>query len=871
MTPLQLPDPVSHRILANGFKYIVQPDHAHPVLSLQLYIKTGSCWENPLESGYSHFVEHLVFKSTRNFGYNQLMQFVNTLGGTLNAYTDFDCTCYYLSLPSEFCADALQALSELVIHPTFGSSDVALEKDIILEELNELRNDPESDWLEFVQASCFLANPLRQPVLGTPVSVRSASLSKLRAFFAQRYQPQNAFLVVAGDIAQSALQPLVLDHFGSWNNTGTIPKLDFSVWLEPELPQRRQIQRRRETCFLCYALPELTDSHPASDALLIALRYLAQGRSSRLFQRLVEEEKLCSNVRLYSYSGILSGMSVILLSPTHSRHLDRCSAIFEQEYRQLLAGALPAEECELVKQDIVNTWRYGFESMESLAGMLGAEEFIGRYQQLYHYDQTVARITLQQVLDAVRRYWQEPYLVTLRQSPNTKALPAPKRNAKQVTPKDQTPPGPAPQLRFPTTSLASVDMTELAPGYYQCSLPSGLRLLHRHTPGRPITGFALAVPVSQLNEHPDQRGVNYLCSGTMLHSSQNLKHAEVLRYSRERGLSLNVEQHLDTTVFAGKCFHDELPAALQLLAELLMRPVFEPGWLKTVQLSTLDHLRRDRRNPAIAAYLGWLQMVFGTDSPYVRNTGRASELSRRTREQVVAWHAQHYQPQAFTLAVIGAADPSSVQEWAHSLFAPNAATALTTGNEPPLPHSSLRRRKTLKLDSRQSIVYLGGFAPASEAHMQTTAFYVLAQILGGDMDSRLFTVIREKYGYAYQTGFDYVSLRQTGFWNAYAYCDRDDLNACLRLLREILASVCEHGVSAEELLQAQNYLCGQTRFEQENSSLHAMLLASLGAVGYDPLFYYRREERIRACDRELLRQLAQSWLSPSNQWICVCP
>ena len=124
--------PAVSGFLPNGLKYILHADDSNPVLCLQLYLRVGSAWEDPREAGYAHLLEHLAFKSTRHFGYNQITQFVNSLGGSINAYTDFDCTCYYLLLPSEYLDEGLLVLSELAIHPSFSRADLAMEKDIVI-------------------------------------------------------------------------------------------------------------------------------------------------------------------------------------------------------------------------------------------------------------------------------------------------------------------------------------------------------------------------------------------------------------------------------------------------------------------------------------------------------------------------------------------------------------------------------------------------------------------------------------------------------------------------------------------------------------------------------------------------------------------
>lgn len=871
MTPVILPVPAESGFLANGLKYIIQSDNANPVVCLQLYIKIGSAWESPEEAGFAHFLEHLVFKSTRDFPANRIMQFVNSLGGSLNAFTDFDCTCFHISLPSEFLSEGLHVLSELALHPAFTARDVTLEKDIIIEELRESETDPEGSFLDFLQERAFKENPLRRPVLGTKRSVRSATSRVLRDFYQRYYQPGNAFVVACGDTGAEKLKTALEEFFGGWQDNQDLPHFDKLSFLEPEIPPEKEVFRKGRQEFIAYALPELADTHPASDALLVAIRYLAIGRSSRLFRRLVEEEQLCSSVKVTSYCGIMSGISAIVLNPTHNKHLERIQAVFDEEYNALREGRLDPAEVELVKKDIVNTWRYGFEGTENLANMLGAEEFISGYEKLYSYDETVNAIALEDVRESIERFWTPQFLSRFRQAPSDYAQTISRDTAARH---GQT----SVNQAFEEVGVLRVDLgtdaalppiQKLDENYFTATLPNGFKFLYRRVPQRPITGFALAADVSQLSENHDQRGVNYLCSTALLYSTQNMPHEKLLSLCREHGISLNVEQHLDATVLAGKCFHVELPFALAVLSEIINRPAFEPSFMKTVVRVTQDMLHRDTQNPATYAHLRWMDMLCGQGNPFSRSTGRISDLGRLQLEKVRNWFLDRYRGDSFTLAIVGSDEPEAVLRLVLSHFdqIPSIKEKLPLPH--PVPHPVRKRMASDAKKTGQAIIYLGGLAPDSRDHLQTTAFYLLAQILGGDMDSRLFNLVREKYGYAYQTGFDYSSVNEIGYWYAYAYCDPEDRKSCLRLMREVLEDVRANGVTETELLHAQNYLCGMARFERENASLMASLLASLTAVGYDPLFYFQREERVRSVDRGLLQNIAQNWLGPQNQWTYV--
>ncbi len=867
--PRALPDfpvqPAVSGFLPNGLKYILSADASNPVLCLQLFIRIGSAWETEREAGYSHFMEHLAFKSTRDFGYNQITGFVNGLGGSINAYTDFDCTCYYLLLPSEYLAEGLKVLAELAMHPSFTPADLAMEKDIIIEEMEQNKNDPEADFLDFIQTAAFQRNPLRLPVMGTPASVKKAGIADLRAFHTKYYQPANSFLVIVGDLDRDKAGQILNTCFGAWQNTAPLPHSRGGSFSEPEAPGQPSVWRRHKQEFLTYILPELCDTHPGSDPLLIAMRYLAVGRSSRLFKRLVEEEKLASSVKVSSYSGVMSGVSAIVVAPMGKANVPKIQSVFQQEYQALLQGAVDPAEIELVKRDIINSWRYGFDGVENLAGMLGAEEFISGYETLYTYDRQILPLGLEDVLAAVRKYWQPSSLQIIHQSPREVDLALSVPPLKPLGKNHAFRQVPLPEAT-PSSANAKLSLEQYSEDVFTATLSNGLKFIYRWQPQRPISGFALSTDVCQLGEAPGQRGLNYLCSAAMLHSTQSRSYAEMLTTSREQGISLNVEPHPDTTVFRGKCFHTALPTALSILAEIFWQPAFDPNHIRLLKSTSIDLLRRDNQNTSSLAWLRWFRLLFGPNSPYGRYSGNIGDLAGHNREAIRAWYTSHYRPERFSLAIVSSVEPRQALDLVGSLFEGGKPSGDLDLPAPPAPRPSRVRMRTQLLDSGQAIIHLGGFAAPARDRISTTAWHILAQIIGGDMDSRLFNLVREKYGYAYQTGMEYSSTRELGYWFAYSYCDPDDRKPCLRLMREVLAAVCAEGVGAQELLQAQNYLCGMNRFDAESAALQAVLLSSLSALGYEPGFYLNREQRIRAMDLDTVNRVAREWLRPDNHW-----
>lgn len=864
---------VSIKTLPNGLKLIAYPDNANRVLCLQLYIRTGSVKEKPGEEGYSHFIEHLCFKATREFPSNSISAYASSLGGLLNAFTDYDCTCYYILIPSEELMPALNVLSQLACHTCFTEADVAFEKDVILEEIKQYENDPEPDFIEYIQVNHFSKSPLKRPVLGSQASISEASFKSLRRFYDKHYTPQNCFLVISGDYIEQELYDGVENFFGNWANKRGLSR--YRVRIEPEKVKFNTMFRKKAKGeeYLAFVLSELSEQHPMSDALLLAVRYLAIGKSSRLFKRLVEEEKLCSAVKVSSLSGVLSGASVILTCPIGRKNIARILYVFKDEFCRLLTHGIPPDDMHLIKQDVIHSWLYSFEGVENTANLLAAEEFNGSLHEYKTYGAKILALDMEDVFSVMRKYWQPNTVRIYHQgskhlesvehfklSSDIGIITKPAFESYYAisnVPKPNT-----------VTSNSSSRISQLADGYYAISLSNGMQVLLRQVSNKSVTGFALSSHTSQLCESDTQRGHNFFTSTMLLYGTQYHSHSELMRYSREYGFNIRAIHHIDSTTYRGKCQPDCLDKALYILSEIVQHPKFDKEHLQLLTSAALDGIRRDNDYPVSYAYHKWFEMLVGNKSNLFRSTGNPSDIRSIRMKDILAWYEKWDIARDFHLGIVGSHQPEEIAEMCDRLFTTNGS------NKPYLSHNvyfSLSDKKKIKQyrETDQAIIHLGGYATPASLVEDNAAFHILAHILGGDISSRFFDILREQYGFAYQTGFDFSSVKELGFWNAYAFCDKHDYNKCIATMKEILTDIVYNGVTALELDNAKKYLVGMNRFDHESASYTASSMSNLAALGYSPEYYLNRESRIRAVSLERIHSIAAKWLNSDNHYLHI--
>lgn len=858
--------------LANGFKVIQSFDGSNPIICLQLNIRTGSVNETDSTSGFSHFIEHLVFKCTQNYPDNSLSDLVTQSGGFINAYTEYDSTCFYLLLPAEQLELGFGVLSEMVIHASLGEEDVANEKDIIKEEIKQYSNEPESAFIDWIQESYFQTNPLKRPVLGTTKSIQQAGKSTLSSFYRKQYRPDNAFLVITGDFNSKSLKPLIERYFGEWKPSGSVIKRVREHKLENN--GFRFFSRIRKTSgdILAFVLPELCENHVLSNPMLLLVKSFASGNRSRLFKRLVETDNTAINIKLYSVSGVLHGITIIEVIPVSGEYIPEIIYAFYDEWLKLKQSGLSGHEEQIIKKELIYSWLYDFEYLESHAGSLTGEELIGSYKKLYDFPEQIASVKSDDLILALTRYWKKKYLAVYYQGKtalsrtvvnNVRNLFATMHEPKIkefVYAHEET-------LKIDGMLKTTKSVTpKKHPEFSQMTLDNGMRLVLKYVASKPTIGVALTAPISQLSESDSKYGVNYLTSNLLLFGTPNKTYDDIQKECLENGFNLKINHTLETTSLRGKCLEFGLARLLKLASEIIQYPAFPTRYLNLIKSNVYDSIRRDKTSPFTNAYNNWLTTFLGANTNLNRPVGTITGTRNVSRKDIVDWYARNYSTSNFTLAVVGNIDFAKVSDLCNSYFVSHDAKCFIP-EQIPVYTLSDKRIVCKYPDSDQANVIMGGFScPASDIE-SSSAMLVLSQVLGGELSSRFFTLLREKYGYAYQTGFDFSSIRSLGYWFAYAICDKDDSQTVRKLMLEIIADIRNKGVSEDELNSAKNYLKGMHRFDMESLSWQANSLSLLYSLGYDYAYFSRKEKRIDAVGHSIIKDTAERWFRPEDIYI----
>mgnify|MGYP002542360654 CR=1 FL=1 len=281
--------------------------------SLGIWIANGSRHETSETEGMSHFIEHMLFKGTTSRSAREIAEQMDDIGGYMNAFTARECTCFYTKTLDSHLEEAMDILSDMVAHPRLNETDIALEKDVVAEEIRMYEDTPEELVQEQLNSCCFPGHSIGKNILGTIDSLASFTADSIRCYMQQHYAACNIVIAIAGNFDPEQLVDLTERYFSDYPYQETFhPTWEMPIYHAGAQSKYKEI----EQAHLAFSFPGLPSRHEKMYSLLTASNILGGGMSSRLFQSIREEKGLAYSIYTYpstyrdaGYTGIYAGCS----------------------------------------------------------------------------------------------------------------------------------------------------------------------------------------------------------------------------------------------------------------------------------------------------------------------------------------------------------------------------------------------------------------------------------------------------------------------------------------------------------------------------------------------------------------------------------
>jgi zinc protease len=425
--------------LANGLKVIIRQDHRSPVVMTQLWYKVGSSDENADETGLSHALEHMMFKGTTKVPNDEYSRINARFGGETNAFTSANYTAYYQLYPSSRLGLALEMEADRMQNLQLKESDFTPEIRVIMEERRMRTDDnPQALAYERFRMIAYPTSPLRYPTIGHMKSLEKLQLDTLKHWYQRWYAPNNAVLVIVGDVAPSSAMLDVKKYFEKIPSRAVPNRPDVDEFMhtgERSMTMRAAVQV--PTLYLAWNVPSLTTAKNPEDAyaLSLASEVLDGGVSARLETRLIRQQKLLSAVGtsydLFGRGGSLFTISAI---PAQGHTLAEARSAILQELERLKTDPITVDELARVKINQRAEIVFNQDSIAGQAQLIGQLEVANlSYKLADELPEKLNVLTVQNVQDAAKRFLTTDSLTTMYLEP----LASPPSNSAQQTVKSK--------------------------------------------------------------------------------------------------------------------------------------------------------------------------------------------------------------------------------------------------------------------------------------------------------------------------------------------------------------------------------------------------------------------------------------------------
>jgi zinc protease len=399
--PPSLPGTPRLERLDNGLTVCLLENRQAPIVTSALFYRAGTRDEPAGHGGVAHFLEHMMFKGTERYGPGEIDRRTQALGGSNNAFTSHDATGYYFNFAADRWTEGLVIESDRMAGLLLDPEQVASERQVILEEIAMYDSEP-WDALEMeVQAGLFLPHPYGRPVLGTREELLATGPDELRAFHRRFYRPDNAVLIVVGDLEANALEA-VQDTFGRLPARGD--HRNGSLPITPLQGLRRIERRKGEVARMLLALPAPSGAHPDHPPLRLVTTLLAGGRTSRLQEALVDGGQLCAWVSADLSESLDASQLSITAEVVPGVEPERVEAEVFRLLDDLMRNPPSEEEVERARQISTADWVFGHERVHQQAISLGLAATLFDLDYLDRHLQGLLAAGPERVLEVVSRY-----------------------------------------------------------------------------------------------------------------------------------------------------------------------------------------------------------------------------------------------------------------------------------------------------------------------------------------------------------------------------------------------------------------------------------------------------------------------------------
>ncbi len=845
--------------LKNGMKVLFVESHKSPVVSIQMWVRTGSADEQKGEEGISHFIEHLVFKGTDKFGLGEIAQVIEGSGGELNAYTSFDQTVFYVTISKEFFETGMDVISQMMGHATFDKTEIDNEREVVIEEIKRGKDSPSRDASQLLFSTLYKKHPYGKPVIGYEKVVNTVSRKTLINYFHKRYVPENMVLIVAGDIKKQEAASYVKKYFDAFKpyKLKKVKRVKEPIQIKA-VTKVKKTQFNENTCYLSWRVPPATHADiPALDVLSLIL---GQGASSRLVKRLRVDTSLVNHVSVSAYTPSDPGFFTVAFT-AQEENIKEVLEIINEELFLVLTKKVSRSELE---KAIVNFESDEFYSLETVDGLARK---VGTCSQLYNdhtyfkkYIKQIQNLTDEDILKAAKKYITWKKLTATLSTPGDKPLwdkllrkwSSDFKKMKERSKKIKQDKAPAKKIKKIKWAVKSSGLE--GPHVEHIKLDSGANLYLCPNSEVPIVSLKSAFLGGLRAEEKSHHGISELLSRAWTSGTQSMSEEQLYALIDAKASSVSAfggRNTLGLSMTSLTPFSEEI---LDVYFDVLVNPAFTELSIQRECSMMLDQIKRRDDNPAQICVLQFMRQMFGNHPYSIDPFGEEKTLKNISRADILKFKDKLVTSKNQTLVLSGSFNRDL---WIEKLstktknLQPGRAWESTFGFSPP--EQPTREKSVLKKEQAHVILgYPGLVFGDKNRHVLS----LIQSVLAGQ-GGRLFIELRDKQSLAYSVSPLKMEGIDAGYFGAYIGCSPEKVDKALGMMRIEFEKLMNKAVGSDELESAKRYLIGRhdIGLQRVSSIASNVLFDAIYGVPPEETFNFAQQvNQVTAADIQRLSQ-----------------
>lgn len=860
---------VSYEMLNNGLEFMGLVSRHAPVVSIQCWLKAGSIMESRedgFQPGLAHFLEHMTFKGSSKCPAGELSAQIEAWGGDINAYTTFDRTVYYLTVPKEHTFSALDLLVDSVFSSALQEEHVSRERDVILEEISRSIDDPATVAATKIFKHAYGDSEAGRPVIGTAESVGAITRDDLVRFRDQFYQPGNGAMVVVGDFEPAGVTEWLEANV---KPTGGAPQRGSPIWGKSldhaKIPMRREpftvdfVRGDYQQVRFDLAITIPDQDHIDIPALDMCAYLIGGGDLGLLNRDLRDGQGIISSAAATLFSPAFPGLFEISFVTSEALALRAVEAVAALLASFSTSAAWGHDDLARAKSAIRAEKVFREETIDGLSRFGYGVSTVSKHKYDAEWLSRLERLTVDDLRAAWRRWIVPENFHAVAVLPGSVAFDeqhvrqhfftGAKQNKHVVAAQGQSPGSSKNQTNKAIDDTSVIQISE------------GVTFVYKQRPGAGLFSLVLATEGGQRAEVGPR-----MPAGTFNAIASNLarasKETDYQRFSwlvESAGADLAAFSGKDSLGLRLSCLNQDLGQLLPLLWQSLLCPEFPEAQFDSFRREVADYFRHQADSGATVCMRQLQKAVLGAHPYGCDIVGEPATIAGLECQELASLFASWIPAGPWVAAGCGsmsAAEAEQIIRTGFADFTPSGSRRTFSSDAIAIPDGGARI--TLPMD-RQQVHLATGFPGPGWKSSERFAVDVLCNILGGT-GGRLFVKLRDQEGLAYSVAPILSYGNNRGLIGAYIACARDKLDRAENGIWEEFRKIADSGPSEAELERAKNYIRGSHVMELQSGEAQAstMALMELYGVGHDA--YQKYLDLISGVDAKDVVDVAKKYL-----------